>query len=294
MYACLSALFAGILGTLQKVSIQRGLSTVLVNSYSSLVSAITALLLFAYLGEIRQGPLLGFVLVFISGGIYMYGTISRTRSMRFLDTSVVFPTYKSMTLLGTVLGGVFFFTDHLSPLAWIGIILTIGAPFLLVEIHERHARKKQPMLAHFRNAGWLLLYVSVCAGVVSALLNKFTVNFIGPMLLFTAASHLFGGLTGLAQQFKTHLGDWKKQFLDIRHPHSHLLVFSVLGGICQCASFYCLLTALSLGQISTTFAINSMYLLFPVLFSLWYYHERLTFKRGLALILSIVAIFLLK
>ena len=114
------------------------------------------------------------------------------------------------------------------------------------------------------------------------------------MLLFAAVNHLFAGGAGLTQQVYAYRGDWKKQFLDTRHPHSHLFLFSLVGGAAQCASFFCLLTALSLGQVSTVFAINSAYLIFPVLFSLWYYHEHLSFKRIVAVFFSIVAVILLK
>ena len=294
IFACFSALFAGIQSSIQKISIHRGVSTVLVNSYGALISGTIAFGIFLFRGAIGHGSLTGYALVFIAGGLYMYGTIARSRSLRSLDTAVVFPTYKSLTLLSTVMGGILLFNDQLSLLKWLGIIISISVPYLLIEIHERHKRRKRSLKEHVHHAGWFLLYVSIFAGAISALLTKFTVPFFDSMLLFTAVNHFFGGTTGLAQQVYTHRGNWKKQFLDTRHPHSHLFLLSTVGGASQCASFFFLLTALTLGQVSTVFAINSAYLVFPVLFSLWYYHEHLSIKRILAIFFSVVAVVLLK
>lgn len=294
VFACLSALFAGIQSSIQKISIHRGVSTVLVNSYSALISGLIAFGIFIFQGSLGHGSLIGYAFVFVAGGLYMYGTIARARSLRSLDTAVVFPTYKSMTLLGTVIGGVAIFNDSLSLLKWLGIIISISVPFLLIESHERHKRKKRTIKEHAHHAGWFLLYVSIFAGAISALLTKFTVPFFDSMLLFTAANHFFGGVTGLVQQAYTHHDDWRKQFLDTRHPHSHLLLLSTIGGASQCAAFFCLLTALTLGQVSTVFAVNSAYLMIPVLFSLWYYHEHLSIKRIVAISFSLIAVMLMK
>ncbi len=294
VYACLSAVFAGIQSSIQKISIHRGVSTVLVNSYSALVSGTIAYILFLFQASTAKGLWVGYILVFFAGGIYMYGTIARARSMRTLDTSVVFPTYKSLTLVGTVVGGIFVFADKLSSLAWAGIVMTVSVPFLLVDAHERHKNFKHSMRTHFRHAGWSLLYVSIFAGIISALLTKYAVGFFASMLLFTAANHIFGGATGLVQQVYTHYGEWRKQFLDTRHPHSHLFFLSLAGGVSQCASFYFLLSALVLGQASNVFAINSAYLMIPVLFSIWYYHEHLSYKKILAIFFSVVAVMLLR
>jgi drug/metabolite transporter (DMT)-like permease len=67
-----------------------------------------------------------------------------------------------------------------------------------------------------------------------------------------------------------------------------------LAGIFQCLGFITLLYAFQSGPVSTTYAINSTYILIPIILSIWYYGEHWNARKVIAIALSIGAVVLLK
>lgn len=288
MFASLSVLFAGAQAIVQKVAIERGLSTVLVNSYSALISGSIAALIWL-LSDRQEGvTLFATALIFFCGISYMYGVVNRSRAMRYLDVSVVLTSYKTLTVLATVIGGIFFFGEALSQEAWVGVFAAMAVPIFLNE------KVVALRWSSFKTHGMVLLFLAIVMGSFGMILTKFTVSFVESMLLFTALNHLFAGAFGMGQQIYTQRGDWHKQFLDYRHPHHELALASILGGAAQCAGFFALLKAFEAGPLSLVYAVNSVYIIIPILFAMWYYQERMTFRRFIAVVLSGAAIVLIK
>ena len=93
LYACVSALFAGLQAVVQKVAIERGLSTVLVNSYGALISGSIAFIILLLSGQPFSITWYAAIIIFMSGAAYMYGVVSRSRAMRYLDVGVVLTSY---------------------------------------------------------------------------------------------------------------------------------------------------------------------------------------------------------
>ena len=282
IFALLSALFAGLHAFTQKMAVERGYSSTVINILNTAVSAMLATSVVLYLGVGTSKALLyGLFLGALNGAMHMFGSIIRMDGLRYVDTAIFFPLYKTIGPIFTVIFGVLFFKEWFSANEMIGIVLGIVIPLLLI-----HKSEKTRQANLYK--GLLFVVLSALFTAISATVAKFSTGMIGNVFLFVAASHAFGALSGLVSYKAGSRSNVFKPFKD-----KSVIQLGVLGGVLQFATFSCFMFAFKNGSLAIVYTINSFYILIPIILSIIFYKEHFNLRKALAIGLSILAILFL-
>ncbi len=280
IYALLSALFSGLHTFLQKVSVEKSHSSLLVNTINTLTSSVLALMASYFLIADNFNIILISVLFgILNGATHIIGSIIRMEGLRYIDTSVFFPLYKTIGPVFTVLLGIVFFAEHLSTRKLAGVILGILVPLLL--IHKSTAFQQ-----HNLSKGLVFVVLSALFTALAASFAKIGAQDVQNIFIFIAVSHFFGGSFALLYHHLKHL-DFTVDF------NKNIFIVSIIGGIFQFLALSFFILAFKGGELAVVYTINSFYILIPIVLSIIFYKEHFNARKALAIGLSILAIFFL-
>jgi len=217
----------------------------------------------------------------------MMSTVSRTRALRHLNDAFVFSAYKSTTVLLAVLAGILFFSESLTGMQMLGIVIVLVAPFFIEiagnDTHDiRNVRKDI-----------VLLLLAAGTGAFSALLNKVGAPIFESALMFGVFNYLFGMATGFSLQAFEHRLCADHWFLDRRRPARETALLSGLLGLFIFLAFSTLMLGFKSGPLSIVYAINSMYFVIPIILSVLFLDGKKNRKDALAVLVSLAAVVLL-
>jgi uncharacterized membrane protein len=282
IYAVASAIFAGLHTFTQKIAVERGYSSALVNAYSTAISATLALGVIMLFYNFNGSWKIGIALGVISGLMHMLGSVARMDSLKYIDTAIFFPLYKTAGPMFAVLLGLLIFGEAFTAREWLGIILGITVPLLLLHKSEDDRQKNLKF-------GLLLMLVSAMFTATSAGIAKYGVSVFETIFLFVAVSHIFGAISG----WLVHV--WQKKsrmYHDAKHKpmDARVILLSTLSGITQFAGFSAMMFAFLDGSLAVVYTINSFYILIPIVLSIIIYKEHWNMRKALAIALSIAAL----
>jgi len=281
IYALASAVFAGVHIFSQKVAVERGHSSIINNTGNVLMSAAIAitvvLVFFNFNGDWKYGLLLGLV----TGVMHIIGSIFRMDSLKYIDTAIFFPLYKTVGPIFTLILGIIFFSESFSFTEWVGILFGMAVPILLL---SRGEKNRQSNLFF----GLILMLLSALFTAVAAGISKYAVDVFESIFVFMAVSQTFGAITGVTRYF---LSGKKKEATII---NKEVIFFSLMGGVLQFLSFSSLLLAFKDGGLAIIYTVNSFYILIPIVLSVIVYKEHWSIRKSLAIILSITALVFLR
>lgn len=288
IYAISSAIFSGLHTFIQKIAVERGHSTLLVNMWSTVVSSVLAFavswIFFSFDGVWKIGLLLGF----INGLTHIIGSIFRMDALKYIDTAIMFPLYKTSGPIFTLVIGMFIFSEKFTVAEWIGITLGITVPLLLLHKSEKLRQK-------YLWKGVVFLLIASFFTAVAAGISKYGAGIFETIFLFVAVSHTFGSISGWGiyklQKKNTLL---KGKPCKSRYKDKDMLIISFSAGITQFAGFSTMMLALAGGSLGIVYAIQSLYILIPIILSIIFYKEHWNVRKIIAIILSLVALAFLK
>lgn len=278
IYALLSGLTAGLYSFFLKVSAEKNHSGSLVTTYSMFVASGLALVFFT-LSLDKINPFWLFVLTAsVNGTFYLIATITRVASLKNIHTTIYFPIYKTLGPALMLLIGIFVFSEQLNSSQWIGFLLGISVPLMLIS-------KKESIKQINLKKGLTYLFIGTLFGVLSSstakvvTLNDF--NVFGYIFL----SSLIGGFISLIYYKQT-----SKQKTE---PDDKLKRIGVLNGVILFLSTYFFIKATT-GNLVIVYAINSYSILVPIILSIFIYKEHFNLKKGVAIILTLLSLFFLQ
>ena len=288
VYAFASTLFTGLQSFALKVIVVRGYSTNIINSYALVVAAALGLITVSLFFGFEGNYALGIALAAATGIVYMWSTIARTRSLRYLGTAVVFPVYKSLTVLIATIAGIALFGETLSTSQTLGIALVFILPLFALSVREFRGSKKI-------QTGIRYLLFASAMGAFSAIINKFGAPLFHTALMFGVFNYLFGTVTGFSQQIYEHWHPENKDhwFLDRRFAFVETAGFVFVLGVLIFLAFSTLMLALQNGPLSIVYTVNSLYFVIPVILSALFLGEKNKRTDVAMTILSLVAVLLL-
>ena len=287
MLAVFSAVFSGLLTFLQKVGSVRGYNSSLLNSYSNGFSALIGFVVAGFLEGYGgfSWSLLGFG--FISGLIYIIGVNFRMDALRYIDATILLPLHKFVSPLIVVVIGVTFFEELLSTKEWWGIILGMFVPLMLISSSEKLRQR------NLKKGLWLMLFSAVFAAVNVAI-NKESTDIFTSVLLFMFVTNASSALVG-SVIYRFRKKDSSSLVPEVCHFDSKLISLAVLSGVFQVISFATLLLAFANnGPLAVVYTIHSLYILIPISLAIIFYKEHWNFRKVTAIVLSILALFLMK
>lgn len=274
LYAVGSSFFAGITAILAKCGIRKtdsnvatAIRTVIVLLFSWLMVLLTGTW-----GEIRQIDGRTFFFLVLSGLATGASWLCYFRALQNGDINKVVPIDKSSTVL-TILLALIFLKEGLSGVKILSVILIGGGTMLMIDKKDTEAGAKK------QRGGWLIYAVlSAVFASLTAILGKIGIAGIDSNLgtairttvvLLMAWMMVF--LTGRQGEVK---GIEKKE-----------LLFICLSGLATGASWLCYYRALKDGPASVVVPIDKLSMLVTIAFSWIVFHEKLTGKSTVGVIL---------
>jgi len=285
IYALASVAIVGINAFILKISAENNYSSAFVTTWSTAISCVLALAVSFLFFDFEGAWNLGIILGISTGIIFTIGTILRIDALKYIDTAIFYPLYKAIGPLLTLFAGIIFFSEQFNTLEWLGIVMGITVPLLLLH-REEEVRQKNLKL------GLLLMLGAGIFTAASAAIAKVGAETFSNVFLFIAVSHLFGAISsgGIYQ--------WQKYTSkSTQTPYSgkHITILVILAGITQFLGFATMLLAFTAGgSLAIVYTIGSFYILIPIILSIWWYKEHFNLRKGAAIALSILALAFLR
>lgn len=270
LFACGSALFAGVTAVLAKIGMQHinsiiatALRTIIVLLFSWLMVLLTGA--FSGIGSI-SGKTLVFLL--LSGCATGASWLCYFKALQLGDVNKVVPIDKSSTVL-TILLAAIFLQEGVSLTKGIGVVLIAVGTFLMIEKKQSGGETK--------SAAWLWYALgSAVFASLTAILGKVGIS---------------GVESNLGTAIRTGvvlLMSWVMVFVTgkqgaLKAIPKNELFFICLSGLATGGSWLCYYKALQDGPASVVVPIDKLSILVTVLFSYLVFREKLTKKSALGL-----------
>ena len=275
LYAFGSALFAGLTAVLAKCGIRRTDSTVATAIRTIIVLVFSWLMVFIAGSQDTLSAIGGKTLLFLilSGLATGASWLCYFHALQIGDINKVVPVDKSSTVL-TILLAVIFLHESLNAAKGAGIVLIAVGTYLMIE-------KKQSDGAAKKGGSWLLY----AAG--SAVFASLT-SILGKIGISGVESNLGTAIrTGVVL-----LMSWMMVFVTgkgqlVRAVPKGELGFICLSGLATGGSWLCYYKALQDGPASVVAPIDKLSILVTILFSYLVFHEKLTKKSAIGLVLVV-------
>ena len=275
LYAFGSALFAGLTAILAKCGIRKTDSTVATAIRTIVVLAFSWGMVFLVGSEAQLAEISGRTLLFLvlSGLATGASWLCYFRALQIGDLNKVVPVDKSSTVL-TILLAVLFLHETLSWTRGIGMVCIAAGTYLMIE-------KKQSSGTARAGGSWLL-YAAGSA-------------------VFASLTSILGkiGITGVESNLGTAIRtgvvlimSWMMVFVtgkgaQVRKIPKNELGFICLSGLATGGSWLCYYKALQDGPASVVAPIDKLSILVTILFSYLVFHEKLSKKAAVGLILVV-------
>lgn len=274
-----SLVLAGVHGFVIKVASERAHGSKLLNTIAAAVATACSLFAISIVGFDSSAQLI--VLASITGALYVFGTLARSDALAFIHTTLFFPVYKIVGPVIVLASGLLFFGDRLTSLQWLGFFLALLVPVLLIDRAE-HGRQKN-LVRGLWLALWSAVFISVGQVIVkvaaSGLSALYTFLLFDYLVTFVGISILSRRANGREERSR---------------PSAELYAAGIAAGVLQFLAFASLIAAYSAGPISTIYAINSTYIVIPIILSVLFYGEHWNWRKVAAIALSVVAVVLLR
>ena len=275
LYAFSSALFAGLTAVLAKCGIRRTDPTVATAIRTIVVLIFSWLMVFIVGSQDTLSAIGGKALLFLilSGLATGASWLCYFHALQIGDINKVVPVDKSSTVL-TILLAVIFLHESLNAAKGAGIVLIAVGTYLMIE-------KKQSDGATKKGGSWLLY----AAG--SAVFASLT-SILGKIGISGVESNLGTAIrTGVVL-----LMSWMMVFVTgkgqlVRAVPKGELGFICLSGLATGGSWLCYYKALQDGPASVVAPIDKLSILVTILFSYLVFHEKLTKKSAIGLVLVV-------
>ena len=275
-FAFASALFAGLTSILAKCGIKKTDSTVATAIRTVVVLAFSWLMVFAVgsAGEITSISLHTLIFLVLSGIATGASWLCYFKALQLGDINKVVPIDKSSTVL-TILLAAFLLGEEITLFSGIGITLIAVGTFLMIEkkdVQKRDVPKNRRWIFYAFGSAVFASLTSILGkiGIAGVESNLGTAIRSGVVLIMSWMMVLVSG------KGKELGGIPKKE-----------LVFICLSGVATGGSWICYYKALQDGPASVVVPIDKLSILVTILFSYIVFHEKLSKKTALGLILTV-------
>ena len=275
IYAFGSAIFAGLTSILAKCGIRQTDSTVATAIRTIVVLAFSWLMVFVVGSQGQIGSIGGKTLIFLilSGLATGASWLCYFKALQIGDINKVVPIDKSSTVL-TILLAFIFLHEEISLTKAIAVVLIAIGTFMMIE-------KKDAKPQESKGKGWLFYAVgSAVFASLTAILGKVGISGVESNL-GTAIRTVVVLIMAWVMVFATG-----KQG-EIHKVPKNELGFICLSGLATGASWLCYYKALHDGLASVVVPIDKLSILVTIAFSYIVFHEHLSKKAAVGLVLIV-------
>ena len=275
-FAFASALFAGLTSILAKCGIKKTDSTVATAIRTVVVIAFSWLMVFAVgsAGEITSISLHTLIFLVLSGIATGASWLCYFKALQLGDINKVVPIDKSSTVL-TILLAAFLLGEGITLFSGIGITLIAVGTFLMIE--KKDVQKSDVP----KNRRWIFYALgSAVFASLTSILGKIGISGVESNL----GTAIRSGVVLIMSWMMVLVSGKGKELGCIPKKE---LVFICLSGVATGGSWICYYKALQDGPASVVVPIDKLSILVTILFSYIVFHEKLSKKTALGLILTI-------
>lgn len=280
IFALAALVLFGIQRFLYKVSAEENCNTAVTTfAFMGTVTCLSTFVFFVSGEEIENVPwLVGISLV--NSLSFFAGTVLTIESLKHIPASVAMPLIR-LNIILVVLYGMFFFGDQPSPRQGAGIATALAVIIILARSPSPAGESQGTVLR-----GVIYATAALFAGAVAAVSSAhaaLTVN----KPAFMALSYFLGTLFAIALHSRRgteEQGTATKKALFI----------GLVIGIVNFGGFYSLLQALACGPLSIIIPFTGLYFVVVVVLSVIVYGEKVDAARGFALVLTILAVVMMR
>ncbi len=277
-YSALATIFLGFSMVFYKLpsykSYSSFISTIITNSISTVI-VIAVLCVTGKLAAVQHISWYGLAW----GATFSVSMVLFKKLLNGRDSGVIFPAVSSVGNAVTIIVGLIFLSETVS------LIQTIGILIILLSIY--FFQKKDGKMTFNTEALWFSLGIIVFS-TAQKFIQKLGATH-GSVEQFMAYQYLGAALFGFVL---TTIFD-RKNLWELLTPKKYLRgaflisVFSVMAG-------YVILKALTLAPLSKVYAIQPIYTLVTALLGVWLFKEKLTTRKVLLVLVSILGVVLLR
>ena len=275
-FAFASALFAGLTSILAKCGIKKTDSTVATAIRTVVVLAFSWLMVFAVgsAGEITSISLHTLIFLVLSGIATGASWLCYFKALQLGDINKVVPIDKSSTVL-TILLAAFLLGEGITLFSGIGITLIAVGTFLMIE--KKDVQKSDVP----KNRRWIFYALgSAVFASLTSILGKIGISGVESNL----GTAIRTGVVLIMSWIMVFVSGKGKELGGIPKKE---LVFICLSGVATGGSWICYYKALQDGPASVVVPIDKLSILVTILFSYIVFHEKLSKKTALGLILTV-------
>lgn len=275
-FAFASALFAGLTSILAKCGIKKTDSTVATAIRTVVVLAFSWLMVFAVgsAGEITSISLHTLIFLVLSGIATGASWLCYFKALQLGDINKVVPIDKSSTVL-TILLAAFLLGEGITLFSGIGITLIAVGTFLMIE--KKDVQKSDVP----KNRRWIFYaFGSAVFASLTSILGKIGISGVESNL----GTAIRTGVVLIMSWIMVFVSGKGKELGGIPKKE---LVFICLSGVATGGSWICYYKALQDGPASVVVPIDKLSILVTILFSYIVFHEKLSKKTALGLILTV-------
>lgn len=275
LFAFGSAFFAGITAILAKCGIRKTDSTVATAVRTIVVLLFSWLMVFVVgsqdqLGSIDPNTWLFLILSGLATGV---SWLCYFRALQLGDINKVVPVDKSSVIL-TMLLAFLFLQEPITPFGGVGVVLIAAGTFLMIEKKDVKQKEDQKK-SWFLYAAGSAIFASLTSilgkiGISGVESNLGTAIRTAVVLLMAWVMVFVAGKAG-----------------EVRKIPKNEFGFICLSGIATGASWLCYYRALQDGLASIVVPIDKLSILVTVAFSYFVFHERLSKKSAIGLVLIV-------
>lgn len=286
MFAVLSALIGGVGGFTNKIAAQKKYDSLLVMFFTSVVS----LILFTPIAMVREGvSMLSWQVIgiaFLGGVIFSFSNRMKITVLHHIDSAIFLPLFKVVGPLMVIFFGMIFFGESFSVLEWVGLLVSLFVPLLLISRSENTRQSNLKM-------GLILVVVCAATSAISAALQKFATD-IASIPTWIMVFGTLGVFVSATVQYLLAHHDTLTKTIEGSFSKG-LLYVSVMRSTLAGGGAYLTILAYSYGgPLGIVYTINSLWILPAIVLAIVFYGEHWNFRKALAIFLSIVALALLR
>lgn len=280
IYTLAATLLYGVMYYVQKLGANEGYASAWIVNISAVTVALLSVgasLLYGRWSSDTSGTLL---YAGLNGTFFMLGSLIRFRALKLLPSAIVFPLAK-VNVVFIALSGVVLFHEALNGSQYLAILLFFGVVWLL---------SKQGRVENIEHlfTGILLTVVAGLCTAVSVTTGKFAAETPGLLKInYMAVSYSLVALMTwlIGRSHAPRRNGWKI-------PKA--VRVGVVAGVCNFAGYFLMLQAFAEGNLSVVHPIFSLAIVVPVVLAVIFHGERMSLRKGAALLLAVAAIVLMK
>lgn len=278
IFAVASFVFGGFHIFAQKIGAEKGYDSNLINTYSAALSAVIGIVAVAVLEGFSELSIAMVTLGLLGGVVFIIGSNLRMDALRYIDTTIYLPLHKFVSPIAAIVFGIVFFQESMTGSEWIGILLGVTVPLLLITRDENTRQKDL-------QRGLILMVITAIIGAIVAAINKLGADLFTSVLLFATITHIFSSLFGIVtHRIRKQTGSGTNRI----HSGSGFFATAAFSGVFQAVGFGTFMLAFAFGgQLAIVYLINSLYILIPIILSIIFFNEHWNIRKILAIVLSI-------